>query len=70
MEVLNSFLTWIFKSRLGQIDKFKQDPHSVQQTTLFDLLEAAKNTEIGKLHQFNRISSYDEFASRVPLSDY
>ena len=70
MEVLNSFLTWIFKSRLGQIDKFKQDPHSVQQTTLFDLLEAAKNTEIGKLHQFNRMSSYDEFASRVPLSDY
>ena len=40
MEVLNSFMTWIFKSRLGQIDKFKQDPHAVQKATLFDLLEA------------------------------
>ena len=39
MEVLNSFLTWIFKNRLGQIEKFKQEPHLVQKTTLFDLVE-------------------------------
>jgi len=55
MEVLNSFMTWIFKSRLGQIEKFKQEPHSVQQTTLFELLEAAKGTELGRTYRFDAI---------------
>ncbi|MEK0442964.1 MAG: hypothetical protein RL403_1942 [Bacteroidota bacterium] len=70
MEVLNSFLTWIFKSRLGQIDKFKQDPHAVQETALFDLLEAAKHTQLGKAYRFGEINSYTDFAARVPLFDY
>ena len=70
MEVLNSFMTWIFKSRLGQIEKFKQEPHSVQQTTLVELLEAAKHTEFGKTYHFEKIKSYEDFAKRVPLFDY
>ena len=70
MEVLNSFMTWIFKSRLGQIEKFKQEPHSVQRTTLVELLEAAKQTEFGKTHHFEKIKSYQDFAKRVPLFDY
>ena len=70
MEVLNSFMTWIFKSRLGQIEKFKQEPHSVQRTTLVELLEAAKHTEFGKTYHFEKIKSYEDFAKRVPLFDY
>ena len=70
MEVLNSFMTWIFKSRLGQIEKFKQEPHLVQRTTLVELLEAAKNTEFGKTHHFEKIKSYEDFDKRVPLFDY
>ena len=70
MEVLNSFMTWIFKSRLGQIEKFKQEPHSVQRTTLVELLEAAKQTEFGKTYHFDKIKSYEDFAKRVPLFDY
>ena len=70
MEVLNSFMTWIFKSRLGQIEKFKQEPHSVQRTTLVELLEAAKQTEFGKTHHFEKIKSYEDFDKRVPLFDY
>jgi hypothetical protein len=70
MEVLNSFMTWIFKSRLGQIEKFKQEPHSVQQTTLFELLEAAKGTELGRAYRFDAIKSYADFAAAVPIFDY
>ncbi|MDA1269119.1 MAG: GH3 auxin-responsive promoter family protein [Bacteroidetes bacterium] len=70
MEVLNSFITWIFKSRLGQIEKFKKEPHLAQQTTLFELLEAAKGTEVGEAYQFSKIKSYPEFASFVPVFDY
>ena len=70
MEVLNSFMTWIFKSRLGQIEKFKQEPHLVQQTTLFELLESAKGTELGKAYRFDKIKSYADFAAAVPIFDY
>jgi hypothetical protein len=70
MEVINSFLSWIFKSRLGQIEKFKQDPYSVQQETFFALLEEAKNTEFGKTYQFGKIKTYADFAARVPIFDY
>jgi hypothetical protein len=70
MEVLNSFMTWIFKSRLGQIEKFKQEPLLVQQTTLFELLEAAKGTELGRAYRFDKIKTYPEFAAAVPIFDY
>ena len=70
MEVLNSFLTWIFKNRLGQIENFKQEPHLVQRTTLVELLEAAKDTEIGKTYHFEKIKSYKDFVKHVPLYDY
>jgi hypothetical protein len=70
MEVLNSFMTWIFKSRLGQIEKFKQEPLEVQQTTLFELLEAAKGTELGRAYRFDKIKTYPDFAAAVPIFDY
>lgn len=70
MEVLNSFMTWIFKSRLGQIEKFKQQPLSVQQGMLAELLDTAKATEFGKKYHFSKLKSYQEFAARVPLVDY
>jgi GH3 auxin-responsive promoter len=70
MEVLNSFMTWIFKSRLGQIEKFKQQPLSVQQGMLAELLDIAKATEFGKKYHFSKLKSYQEFAARVPLVDY
>ncbi|MBC6365607.1 GH3 auxin-responsive promoter family protein [Algoriphagus sp. AK58] len=70
MEVLNSFMTWIFRSRLGQIDHFKQHPIQVQKETLDELVDSARKTEIGKEFQFDRIKSYQDFAKQVPLFDY
>jgi len=70
MEVLNSFMTWIFKSRLGQIDDFRQNPIQVQEETFQSLIEAARKTEFGKQHQFDRIKSYQDFVNLVPLFDY
>jgi hypothetical protein len=42
----------------------------VQKAMLFDLLEAAKHTQLGKAHHFGEIKSYADFAARVPLFDY
>jgi hypothetical protein len=70
MEVLNTFMTWIFKSRLGQIENFKKNPISVQQTTFLELINAGKKTEFGKKFEFSSIKTYRDFAEKVPVFDY
>jgi len=70
MAVLNSFMIWIFKSRLGQIDNFKHNPITVQETIFKELLEAGKETEFGIIHGFADIKSYADFVSKVPIRNY
>ncbi|WP_026955866.1 GH3 auxin-responsive promoter family protein [Algoriphagus vanfongensis] len=70
MEVLNSFMTWIFKNRLGQIDNFKKNPIPVQEEIFWDLIEAGKHTTFGKEHDFASIKTYQDFAAKVPVLDY
>ena len=70
MEVLNSFLTWIFRNRLGQIENFKHNPIIVQNQTFDELIEAGKRTDFGEKYGFNRIKSYADFARQVPVFDY
>ena len=70
MEVLNSFLTWIFRNRLGQIENFKHNPITVQNQTFDELIEAGKRTDFGEKYGFNRIKSYADFARQVPVFDY
>ncbi len=70
MEVINSFLSWIFKSRLGQIENFKKNPIAVQEATFRELLEAVKQTEIGAEFGLDKVKTYAEFAARVPVFDY
>lgn len=70
MEVLNTFLAWLFKSRLGQIENFKQNPITIQDSIFRQLIEAGKKTEFGKEFQFSKIKTYEDFARQVPVSDY
>jgi hypothetical protein len=70
MEAINTFMTWVFKNRIGQIDEFKNNPIRVQQKILFDLIKTAKGTDFGKKYAFSDISSYSDFANSVPVHDY
>ncbi len=70
MEVLNTFMTWIFKNRLGQIENFKKNPIEVQLTIFKELIEAGKRTEFGKEFDFASIRNYDDFVKKVPIKDY
>ncbi|WP_268033277.1 GH3 auxin-responsive promoter family protein [Algoriphagus sp. PAP.12] len=70
MEVLNSFMTWIFKNRLGQIDNFKKNPVQVQDEIFWELVEAGRKTTFGKEFGFSSIKSYQDFARQVPILDY
>lgn len=70
MEVINSFMTWIFKNRIGQIENFKKNPIQVQEATFQELIEAGKRTEFGKKYGFDQFKSYEDFAEKVPVFDY
>lgn len=70
MEVLNTFMAWLFKSRLGQIENFKQNPTAAQDAIFRQLIEAGKKTEFGEEFQFSEIKTYEDFARQVPINEY
>lgn len=66
----NSIFSWIIKKRIHQIELFKKYPVEVQNDVLVALIEKAKDTEWGKTYQYQKIKSYSDFCSAVPLTDY
>ena len=68
--IVNSIASWFLKKRFHQIELFLKYPNEVQEELLFDLLEEAKDTEIGKTYDFSSIKSYKDFAERIPISTY
>ena len=68
--LVNSVASWFLKKRFHQIDLFLKYPYDVQNELLVNLLESAKNTELGLKYDFKSIESYREFANRVPVSTY
>ena len=68
--IVNSLASWFLKKRFHQIELFLKYPIDVQNELLEQLLDTAKNTEIGKQYDFASISTYREFAERVPVTCY
>jgi hypothetical protein len=68
--LVNSIASWFLKKRFHQIELFLKYPHEVQNELLFQLLSTAKDTEIGRKHEFSTISNYKTFSERVPISSY
>ncbi|MDC1198550.1 GH3 auxin-responsive promoter family protein [Flavobacteriaceae bacterium] len=68
--IVNSLASWFLKKRFHQIELFLKYPIDVQNELLEHLLHTAKKTEIGKQYDFASISTYREFAERVPVTSY
>lgn len=68
--IVNSIASWFLKKRFHQIELFLKYPNDVQQELLYNLIEKAKNTEIGKQYDFASISNYNTFAERIPVTAY
>ncbi|MBU86502.1 MAG: hypothetical protein CMC53_00240 [Flavobacteriaceae bacterium] len=67
---LNTVMSWFLKKRIHQIDLFKKYPVEVQNETLNHLLKSAENTEFGKKYDFKAIKNDNDFAQKVPVTDY
>src|SRR5690606_42064462 len=68
--IVNSIASWFLKKRFHQIDLFLKYPIEVQEELLFNLLQKAKNTEIGRRYDFSSIRTYRDFAERIPITTY
>lgn len=70
MPLFNSFMSWLIKKRIHQIELFIKYPHDVQLEWLKKLLSAARDTEWGKKYDYASIGDATTFRERVPLNDY
>lgn len=70
ISVLNSIASWILKKRIHQIELFMKYPHEVQSEVLFNLIEVAEDTEIGRQYGFQEMKSYEDFKDKVPVQSY
>jgi len=68
--LINSIFLWFFEKRIKEIEMFKENYSEIQNKTLFELINKAKNTEFGKKYDFKSIKNEKDFANRVPLQDY
>lgn len=68
--LFNSIASWLLKKRYHQIELFIKYPNEVQEEVLYQLLEFAKDTEIGRKYGFESIKSYSTFKERVPIVSY
>ena len=70
MDLINSILSWVMKKRIHDIELFIKYPHDVQQELFKRLIEQGRNTEFGKKYDFKSITTYQDYASRVPVQPY
>jgi len=70
MAFINSFLHWLIKKRIHQIELFQKYPVEVQEEWLRKLISSAKDTEWGEKYNYKSIKSSGEFSQRVPVSSY
>ncbi len=70
MTFVNSIFTWFMKKRMHQIELFIKYPHDVQDEVFRNLIASARNTEWGKLHQYDSIFNQEQFKQRVPVQNY
>ncbi|MGB2128854.1 MAG: GH3 auxin-responsive promoter family protein [Flavicella sp.] len=67
---VNSIISWFLKKRKHQLELFLKYPTEVQNELLFNLLNTAKDTELGVRYCFSEIKTYEDFANNVPLVTY
>lgn len=68
--LVNSIASWFLKKRFHQIELFLKYPNEVQNELLFNLIEVAKDTKMGKQYDFATIENYKTFTERIPVSTY
>ncbi|GAB5400739.1 MAG: GH3 auxin-responsive promoter family protein [Aureisphaera sp.] len=68
---LKSFGAKIFANRVvKKMNRWISKPIETQENVFKELIHRAKDTQFGKDHDFENITSFGEFAAKVPIRDY
>jgi len=70
MSLKSVFAIPFAKIATKRVFKWANNPHKTQEKVFKNLIKKAKNTAFGEDHDFKNIVSYDDFKSRVKISDY
>ena len=70
MDILTKTVSFVFRRRQLEIERFGQDVDLIQHKQLHALLAAAAKTEWGLSHDFKSIHTYEDFRQRLPLQTY
>lgn len=70
MPLFSTMISWLMKKRFHQIELFMKYPHDVQAEWLRRLVNAARDTEWGRLYGYKSINHWNDFRNRVPVNDY
>ncbi len=70
MPLLNSLIQWLNFKRIYQIQLYRDYPIEIQNEVFFSLINNAKETEWGKAHGYENITSVQDFQKSVPLQNY
>lgn len=70
MPIINSIVNFLSTKRLKSIDEFRNKPFEAQESIIKNLIATAKDTEWGKLYDYDSIRSIEAFQQRVPFQDY
>ncbi len=72
--MLTTLLRSLFIRRARVIETYAEQAHAIQRRQLGDLLRAARDTEWGHTHHFDRLATapdpYDAFRRTVPINAY
>ncbi len=67
---INRAFKWYYQQRYKGIRHFMEHPYQVQERLLKQLLQFTKHTEWGRRYGYSDIRGSEQFARRVPISDY
>ena len=58
------------KARQHKIDRYDTQSEAIQRSVLARLISKSRHTEWGTLYGYDTMRDYEQFAARVPVSDY
>ena len=67
---ITSFLRPLFERRYRQTERAEQTADKTQRELLSTMVDKGRVTEWGQLHGFDHINTYEQFAEKVPLTNY
>ena len=70
MSLTNTLISRYLRRRIERINYFELHAYEVQNWVLEKLITSAKNTEWGKVYDYQRIHNYEDFRKKVPVQDY